>query len=379
MHYGLLGRNRMNYTNELLVGICDKLQLQPSLYELAKARYEVVSNIIESADVFKHVSLRMYSHGSFRLKTTVKPLKENEYDLDFVVELPSDANMEPFQLYDHIYEILTTDGVHNNMVEKKSRCIRIKYANDFHLDIMPGKAIDRKTNEIIVPDKKLQHWNHHSNPIGYAEWFENQAKTAIRKHLMEQRVLNHSAEPIEDQEVAGRLEPLRRAVQLIKRYRDLYCDRKDFTPVRSIVLCTLMGEINTSYSDEIQIIIDFCSYVNSKIKNAYNKPFIVRNPVVNEVLTEKWSEDVEIYNQFVDMMEALTIDIAKLKCATDNLSIISQLKHMFGENVTNDVVKAYAAPISEARKIGTLSADPFGKINTTKKGTNIKKNTFYGQ
>lgn len=26
----------MKYTNELLVGICEKLQLQPSMYELAK-------------------------------------------------------------------------------------------------------------------------------------------------------------------------------------------------------------------------------------------------------------------------------------------------------------------------------------------------------
>lgn len=68
----------------------------------------------------------MYPQGSFRLKTTVKPLKGNEYDLDFVAELPQNSNMTPKQLYDHIYRILSTDGVHNKMLEKRadaSECV----------------------------------------------------------------------------------------------------------------------------------------------------------------------------------------------------------------------------------------------------------------
>lgn len=320
----------------------------------------------------------MYSHGSFRLKTTVKPLKENEYDLDFVVEIPSDVDMEPTQLYDYVYKILSTDGIHANMVEKKSRCIRLNYANDFHLDIMPGKAVSRLTNEIIVPDKKLKNWYHHSNPIGYAEWFENQAQTVIRKQILEQRKVQCSAEPIEDQEISERLEPLRHAVQLIKRYRDLYCDRNDCTPVRSIVLCTLMGEISTSYSDEIQIIIDFCSYVNKKIEKSNGEPFVVRNPVVDEILTEKWEDDITIYNEFVDMMNSLTEDIIKLKQADNKLSIVSQVKRMFGETVTNEVIKADSIPVKEAREKGMLAIDSLGKLNMKKEGTTVKKNTFYG-
>lgn len=369
----------MKYTNELLIGICKKLQLQTSLYDLAKERYDVISDIIESSDVFDNIDLRMYSHGSFRLKTTVKPLKSNEYDLDFVVELPPDADIEPNELYDYVYKILRTDGIHNKMVEKKSRCIRLNYANDFHMDIMPGKAVSRVTNEIIVPDKKLKGWYHHSNPIGYAEWFEEQAKTVIRKQLSEERRIQCNAEPIEDQEVTGRLEPLRRAVQLIKRYRDLYCDRENCTPVRSIVLCTLMGEISSYYSDEIQIIIDFCNYVNRKINLSGGKPFVVRNPVVDEVLTEKWEEDSEIYDAFVNMMTSLTTDIIKLNKADNNISIVSQLKHMFGENITNEVVKAHANPVGDARKKGTLAVDPYGKLNLSEDGINVKKNTFYGQ
>ena len=318
------------YRDKLLIGICEKLQLQPSKYALAEERYKTISDIIQADAAFKTIELRMYPHGSFRLKTTVKPLSENEYDLDFVVEIPSGVNMTPKDLYNHIYRILSEDGIHNSMVEKKSRCIRINYANDFHMDIMPGQVINRSTNEIIVPDRELISWYHHSNPIGYAKWFENQARTAIRYQLNRERIAKASAEPITDQEVVTRLEPLRRAVQLIKRYRDVYCERYDAEPVRSIVLCTLMGYISSSYSSEMEIISDFCTYVNGRIIASNGEPFEVKNPVVNEVLTEKWMESKKNYTDFVEMMKKLTEHIQKLRFATLNIDIASLVKEMFG-------------------------------------------------
>ena len=367
-----------SYKNDLLIGICGKLQLPSGKYASAEERYDTISKTIQADSYFHGIELRMYPHGSFRLKTTVKPLSQNEYDLDFVVEIPSGIGLTPKGLYDHIYRILSTDGVHNRMVERKTRCIRVNYANDFHMDIMPGQLINPTTNEIIVPDRELKNWYHHSNPIGYADWFENQAKKSIRFELNAQRIAKASAEPVTEQEVVARLEPLRRAVQLIKRYRDIYCDKFEAEPVRSIVLCTLMGHISSTYSNELDIINDFCSYVNSKIVSANGTPFEVRNPVVDEVLTEKWTEDVNNYNDFVGMMNALTAHVRKLQAATINTDIASLMKEMFGESVTDDVIKEYASRISTARVNGTLGVAATGTLNTSKIGTMVKKNTFYG-
>lgn len=330
-------------------------------------------------EVFKTIDIRMYPHGSFRLKTTVKPLLKNEYDLDFVVEIPSAVNMMPQELYNHIYRILSNDRTHKSMVEKKSRCIRVKYANDFHIDIMPGKVFNCNTNEIIVPDIEMKSWYHHSNPIGYAEWFENQARHAIRYELSQQRIFNASTEPITEQEIVTRLEPLRRAVQLVKRYRDVYCDRHDAEPVRSIVLCTLMGYISSSYSSEIEIISDYCTYVNGKIAAFNGAPFEVKNPVVDEVLTEKWTENKKNYNDFVKMMQSLTEHMQKLGSTSLNTDIVTLLKEMFGENLTSDVIKNLADGVSKARATGTLGVTAMGVLKTTKTIAAVKKNTFYGE
>ena len=108
------------YTEELLLRICQKLQLTPSLYEQATERYETIAKIITKDDAFQKIDLNIYPQGSFRLKTTVKPLSSEEYDLDFVAELPADSAMTPHQLYDHVFRILSSDGIHDKMVEKKT-------------------------------------------------------------------------------------------------------------------------------------------------------------------------------------------------------------------------------------------------------------------
>lgn len=366
------------YTESLFIGICEKLQLNASLYDQAVERYNVIANTINKDEIFENANLSIYPQGSFCLKTTVKPLSSEEYDLDFVAELPVSSEMTPQDLYNHIVRILSNDGIHNDMIEKKNRCVRVNYANDFHIDIMPGKLINEYTHEIIVPDRELSKWGHISNPIGFADWFEKQAKTHIEFELNEMIRAQYNIEKVTEQEVAKHLEPLRRAVQLVKRYRDIYCEKNNAEPVRSIVICTLMGQITKFTGDTLQIIETFCKYVNSLIADSNDKPFTVKNPVVNEVLTEKWAEGNN-YQDFVSMMQSLTKDVKILRSYSYNTDINTITKKMFGETVTNAVLKDFAKEINNARQASTLSITGSGVLSTSSSGIPIKKNTFYGE
>ncbi len=364
------------YTESILMGICQKLQLTPYLYEQATERYNTIARIIKEDPTFRTTKLNIYPQGSFRLKTTIKPLSDEEYDLDFVAELPSQSEMSPQELYNHIARILRNDGIHNNKIELKSRCVRVKYANDFHMDIMPGKLVNESTHEIIVPDKKLSSWYHRSNPIAFADWFENQARTQILFEANQTRYTQANIEKVTEQEIAERLEPLRRAIQLVKRYRDVYCDKNGTEPVRSIVLCTLMGNITSFTGNTLDIIYSFCNHVNTLIARSGGKPFEVYNPVVQEKLTEKWEEGNN-YNDFVAMMKALTSDVNKLRTYSINSDANRIIKSMFGETVTNSVIKDYAITLNEARKSENLSVSSSGTLNTNSYGVPVKKNTFY--
>ena len=68
-----------------------------------------------------------------------------------------------------------------------------------------------------------------------------------------------------------------------------------------------------------------------------DQPFEVRNPVVNEKLTEKWEEGNN-YRDFVDMMKALTADVTLLKQKTLNSEINPILKKMYSKNVKTRIL-----------------------------------------
>ena len=125
--------------------------------------------------------------------------------------------------------------------------------------------------------------------------------------------------------------------------------------------------------------MDFCKFVNRKIQASNGKPFEVKNPVIDEVLTEKWKEDEQNYTDFVNMMEALTEDLNKLNSDATNASAIKQLQAMFGENITNDAVKKNAEKLNKARLAGTVTVGATGILNATKAVAAVKKNTFYGE
>lgn len=182
---------------------------------------------------------------------------------------------------------------------------------------------------------------------------------------------------VSEQEIASKLEPLRRAVQLVKRYRDIYCDKNGTEPVRSIVICTLMGQSSSYFGDTLEIIWSFCDYVNKLIANNSTMPFDVKNPVVDEILTEKWHEDNN-YQDFVAMMKSLTNDLINLRSKSSNLDTNALIKKMFGESITNRVIKDYTKRLTESRNKGEISINSKGVISTNSLGVPIKKNTFYG-
>lgn len=124
-------------------------------------------------------------------------------------------------------------------------------------------------------------------------------------------------------------------------------------------------------------LFSFFEYVNSLISQSGGVPFVVKNPVVDEVLTEKWSEGNN-YKDFVSMMNALTSDVKALRGFSTNTDTNKIVKKMFGETITNAVITDYARRISEARVNGNLAVKSNGVLNTDKAGISVKKNTFYG-
>jgi hypothetical protein len=363
--------------DDLLARICAKLQISPTQHGLAETRYHAIGEWL-SADgsrlaVYKPV---IYSQGSLRIGTTVKPLFRQEYDLDLVCEIHVDPRLfpNPVDLLNMVEARLREHGVYKMMIERKNRCIRINYSNEFHLDILPAcPDLVSGPTCLVVPDRQAKEWKH-SNPKGYATWFEGIAagrQPEFRKFV----------EPLPDQVAAERMVVLKLIVQLMKRWRDVaYANDCEVAPI-SIVLTTLAGRFyrqQTSVNDALMGVLD-------DIVSALpvNGRLVVCNPSnEKEDLSERWDKHPEAYEAFVNGVTIFRAWWRKLNEQRGIPQVATFLEQLFGEEVAKGVIAEQAKSIEAARAAGRLAvAGSSGGIVSvsTSNSTPIRHNTFYGE
>src|SRR5205807_4403651 len=96
-------------------------------------------------------------------------------------------------------------------------CIRVNYANEFHLDIVPAIPDANDAERILIPDlpnPRLKYWKS-SNPVAYARWFEARTQTLVR--MAEAQI-----DPLRRPRPVHLKPTLKRSVQLLKRWRDIH-------------------------------------------------------------------------------------------------------------------------------------------------------------
>lgn len=353
----------MKDTSTILIKICEKLNLPESLYEKLEQRYKSISEFLMSRSEFSNV--KIYPQGSVAIGTTVKPIGQNEYDLDFVYEKEDIDSSELFNLFNSIKNLLKSNGNYSNLVEEKKRCVRLNYKEEFHIDILPA-CIDTQSlssTGILIPDKELKK-PLPSDPKGYANWFLEKSRSTYKVDGIE--VLPQYQKAIQKSY-------LQLTVQLMKRHRDIFFKNQPKNSPPSIIITTLCGEY---YKDQGSI-LDNMIYIVGVIGKASN--IEVRNPVnPKELLSEKWKENPDLHKIFMSWIDSLLSDLQSLK-NKENLD--EKLKNMFGEKIMipilDELEDRESIHIHKKRKTlsvssaGVLSASPLGN-------TPVVKHTFFG-
>lgn len=281
---------------ELLARIAEELQLDKTRLERMETSYKAVFDFLDRhSKYFENFEIEVYAQGSKRIGTTVKPINKKDFDLDVVLHIYDPYyNHSPKKIYDELVKALEEHEYYKTIMEKKNRCVRLNYKDDFHMDILPACMPDYSDKQNIkIPEKSLNDWSS-GNPKGYAEWFLNIANSVkmpmlkkFSKELIEAKI---ETEPLSD-ELYMKL-PLQRAVQLFKRYRDVYFENREY-PVSSVVITTLVA---SAYQNEDSI-FDTIDNALKKIKNDYlyainnNIRFKIVNPVnPMEDFTDFWTD-----------------------------------------------------------------------------------------
>lgn len=375
-----------SHVDDYLNAIGETLQLSESAYNLARQRYHAVADWLNAeGSSLDRFDPQIFSQGSFRIRTTVKPIGESEYDIDLVCVVdatPSDFP-EPVALHNLIEERLKEHGTYRDMIERKRRCIRLNYANEFHMDILPAcpnpsNAEFHGESCLLVPDRDLKDWKD-SNPKGFARWFEFREEQAVISFG------EKAAEPVPEQQAYEDKTALNRGVQLIKRHRDfILSDLAEHERPISVVLTTLAARTYTGTGSVIDALERIALGIAGQVSEAESlgSRLVVKNPTnENEDLSERW-DDAANYSNFKSWLQKFTQDLGELRQMVGVPQIVEKLKLMFGENVTNAVVTQFAERLSKERCAGNLavaSGSGIVVLSDTPKSTPILDNTFHGE
>lgn len=361
--------------DSLLRRICGTLRLSDALHALAEERYNAVAAwLMAPGSPFALANPQIYSQGSLRIGTTVRPRGRNEFDLDLVLELQLvvAANADPMKVLDAVERRLRESAVYRDMVERKNRCIRLNYSGEFHLDILPGVPNAAANNgAILVPDCEACAWKH-SNPKGYAEWYEERRRTEE-----EHRRILDGLEPLPASASTAETPPLTRSVQLIKRWRDVaYESDPSLAPI-SIVLTTLSAtHYGRQLSESAAIAHILACTVNSIPSQGR---LVVYNPTNHlEDLSERWS-DPKLYEAFVRGIRGLQAQWSRLLTLQGLANIVPALEALFGPDVVQRALRDEVSRLEEARAQQKVGIGTSGMVITAPKPERpMPKNTFYG-
>ena len=246
----------------------------------------------------------MEPQGSYALGTLIKPVDENdEYDADIQIVM----NPNPkWQAKDYINEIHKTLNQNQNYAGKlslKTRCVRINYAGDFHLDTVPRVT---SGNRHYVCNR-IENRFEETDGNGYRDWFN------------------------EKNRITGG--NLKRVVRLLKYLRD----HKNNYSAKSILLTTLAGN-TIKPSDEgtetVSTVSDTLVTVLSRIDDYLQQhPYMpeIRNPVLlTETFNRHW--DQTKYANFRNKIHSHSLTAKRAKEESSGEKAVKMWQELFGEN-----------------------------------------------
>lgn len=281
------------FHGRLILGEKQVKRIEDATRSLTKHLVEVIG--IGEDDVFLQ--------GSYANGTAIKPDPEQddgEYDVDLVVVCARD-DAKPEQAISELREAIAANGTYAQKIEDDDRerpCVRLRYADEpiggFHVDVVPARRTGQSP-PLEIPRPGVG-WRD-TDSEAYSEWCKAQGKSFAR------------------------------TVQMLKRWRDHNQDARG--AVKSIVLQVLISEHMPDEAGDADRLAGTLRGISDFLDGYPDAPPPVKNPVMDENLTERWP--VEDYKEFRRVV-AEAADAAERAVGSDTDDGRRIWRELFGED-----------------------------------------------
>lgn len=380
-------QTREQAISEFLSRMADEISISEAMQKKAVSSYEAVGNYLDEGIPCK---VSIMPQGSMNLGTTIRPLTDDDdgYDIDLVCLLEN-PNLTLSEIKNTVGKRLKESARYAKKIDAEGkRCWTLHY-DGFHMDILPcvpryGYFIKPTLTEIKLTHKvgPMQYIPKYSNPYQYQQWFEEQMKSVLASaREAYARTVRCSVDDVPTYVVKT---PLQKAIQLLKRHRDICFKEDDTNAPISIIITTLAahaynGEVDL-YDALRHIIREMPNYIEHR-----NGRYWVPNPTIaDENFADKWNESEAKANSFYKWLEQVRTDLIEAPLTYVG---IQQFRSSFGKCLgdapAGRVAATYgiqAKAASDAGKLGMAYGS--GQLTINVDAENVHKaerHSFYGQ
>lgn len=389
--------------------LSDNIDLTKTQQETAVARYEVVGKWLASEESpLAKFNPRILPQGSFRTGTTVRPANDEcEFDVDLTCILEGSLPAIQKALKELVGARLNKHCERYELkITEHRRCWRIHYKEtsgfSFHLDIVPAmqdqyewvtaQNVSKRYAEhaIVITDVKHADYERasmrlpQSNTEGYSRWFIDMMKYNADKidRTFSKGIVNLLKEHVEEMPYFKERTPLQRAIQLMKRHRDIKFGDHDDKPV-SIIISTLAAHAYREAMDALEpqsfydVLVRIVELMPTYIARRGNVSWVPNpvNPLEN--FADKWQEKPAKEKIFREWLAEFRAGLEANDLNEGMQSIPKLFSKAYGEKTVNSALSDMGDTTRMSRDSGTLKMASTGIIGST--GLAVTKHLFHGK
>lgn len=303
------------------------VNLSQSKLDLLQQKVDAIESFVESNGTFADMFIDVIPTGSWAHRTIIKPVcADDEFDADILLYVEEQADWLPKDYIDELYSAFHSSGVYGSIAKRKTRCVRIDYAGDFHVDVVP--YMERDGGHFITnrEEPKDEGRFEASDPEAFSAWIDERQRVSSGRFI--------------------------KVVRLLKYLRDY---KNTFTCV-SIILTTLLGnevnEVEASYSP--QLYADLPSALVTLLERLaaslpLTMPAVMDPAGTGDNFTDRYGDSWN-YDNFRKCIIMYAEKARKAYDETDRDTAIKLWREIFGDDFKPGALEAAAklAPLSAA-------------------------------
>lgn len=319
----------MKLTGHFNTLLSDTVNLSKFNLDLLDERVEKIYAALKADSVLGPYVRDKIPQGSWAHRTIIKPQPEKEFDADFLLWLDEhpEWSTDPGRYIGEVYAALGRNSVYADMPRtRKCRCVRLTYANLFHVDIVPYLILPGGRQVIVNRDDGV--WED-TNPTGFTQWMRDKDK------------------------ITGG--DLRRVIRLLKFLRD---HKGTFLGTRSIILTTLVGNVvdegkkiwdSGYYADVPTTLRNITQDLDAWLQARTTRPSIEDPSRCGTTFDHRWDDTT--YNNFRDKMHTYAAAIDEAYRETNPARSVELWQHIFGDGFKAPPPKQSTGPFAPVAPI----------------------------